>query len=281
MPQLTWLITGCSSGFGQEFVHQILSRGDKVIATGRSLSKLQNHEQAGAGTLELDVTDSQESINHVVSRAVEVHGQIDVLVNNAGFMMGGSVEDLTHEEFLAAFNTNVFGPIKVTRAILPYFRKRKTGTMVFISSLSGWVGHPFTGAYASSKFALEGVVESLQQETAPFGLRTLLVEPGRFRTKLLSESNLKSSQSQFQDYEAASTVYNKFLRQENTNQPGNPEKFASLVLDLVREEGCAEGKSVPFRLPVGLDAVKDISGKLKEMGDVIDEWRDVITATDY
>lgn len=173
--------------------------------------------------------------------------------------------------------------------------------MVFISSLSGWVGHQFTGAYAGSKFALEGpfyqtnsppcfvrctnkklgIVESLHKETQPLGLRTLLMEPGRFRTSLLSATNLKFKQSQISDYETASESHGEHLHSEDLKQPGNPEMFVRLVVDLVRQEGCAEGKVFPFRLPVGRDAVEEISLKLRETVDVLREWKDIITSTDY
>lgn len=173
--------------------------------------------------------------------------------------------------------------------------------MVFISSLSGWVGHQFTGAYAGSKFALEGpfhqtnsspclvrrtnkklgIVESLHKETQPLGLRTLLMEPGRFRTSLLSATNLKFRQSQISDYETASESHGDHLHSEDFKQPGNPEMFVRLVVDLVRQEGCAEGKAIPFRLPVGRDAVEEIGFKLRETMDVLREWSDIITSTDY
>ncbi|KAF9771684.1 hypothetical protein IL306_010671 [Fusarium sp. DS 682] len=281
MPQLVWLITGCSSGFGSEFVRQILSRGDKVIATARNSARIEALASQGAAVLELDVTNSQDSIDQTIAHAITIYGHIDVLVNNAGFVASGSWEDLSYNDFLASFETNVFGPIKVTRAVLPHMRGRKLGTMVFISSLSGWVGHMFTGAYAGSKFALEGVVESLHKETEPLGLRTLLMEPGRFRTPLLSAGHLQSKQSQILDYEHTSVAINNHLKAEDLKQPGNPEKFVNLVLDLVKQEGCAEGKSVPFRLPVGRDAVQEIRAKLTEVKEVMQDWDSIITNTDY
>ena len=155
-PQLVWLITGCSSGFGEQFVHSIVARGDRVIATGRNLSRLQHLWNIGASILQLDVTDSQEIIDGKIAEAISIHGRIDVLVNNAAFIQVGTWEDLSADDFRAQFETNVFGTLKVTKALLPHFRQRKTGVNVFISSLSGWIGHDFCGAYAGSKFALEG-----------------------------------------------------------------------------------------------------------------------------
>lgn len=207
----------------------------------------------------------------------------------------------SYHDCLASFETNVFGPLKVTRAILPHLRERRSGTIVFISSLSGWVGHQFTGAYASSRFALEGpfhqtnsppslvrpthkklgIVESLHKETQPLSLRTLLIEPSRFRTSLLSATNLKFKQSQISDYEKASEPHGDHLHSEDLKQPGNPKMFVRLVVDLARQEGCAEGKVIPFRLPVGRDAVEEIDFKLRETMDVLRGWNDIITSTDY
>lgn len=178
MAQLVWLVTGCSSGFGMQFVHSILARGDRVIATARNLEKIEQLKQVGAAVLQLDLTDSQQNIRETVSRAINIYGRIDVLVNNAAYIAVGNWEDLEYvslgesplwlktianiedrpEDFLAQFDTNVFGTIRVTRALLPHFRQRRNGTMVFIGSLSGWIGHPGVGAYAGSKFALEGIL---------------------------------------------------------------------------------------------------------------------------
>ncbi|KAF5588030.1 short-chain oxidoreductase [Fusarium subglutinans] len=243
MSQLVWLVTGCSSGFGTEFVHQILSRGDKVIATARNSARIEPLASQGAAVLELDVTDSQDSIDQTIAKAFAIYGRIDVLVNNAGFVAAGSWEDL--------------------------------------SSLSGWVGHQFTGAYAGSKFALEGVVESLHNETKALGLRTLLMEPGRFRTTLLSTGHLQSKQSQIPDYESTSEIHRNHLHVGDLKQPGNPENFVAIVLDLVRQEGCAQGKSIPFRLPVGKDAVEEIGAKVKDLLETLQEWDSIITDTDY
>ncbi|KAK0263935.1 hypothetical protein LTS09_002286 [Friedmanniomyces endolithicus] len=199
MPQIVWLITGCSSGFGEQFVHSILARGDKVIATARNLDKLLRLVDAGVQVLQLDITNGQTSINATVGKALALHGRIDVLVNNAAFIQVGTLEDLEYADWLAQFDTNVFGTIKATRALLPHFRERRAGVNVFIGPLSGWIGHDFCGPYAGSKFALEGIVEALRLETEPLGIRTLLVEPGRFRTRLLSDDNRKTKTSAIPD----------------------------------------------------------------------------------
>ncbi|ORX95868.1 hypothetical protein BCR34DRAFT_498167 [Clohesyomyces aquaticus] len=281
MAPLVWLITGCTSGFGEEFVHQIISRGDKVIATGRTLSKLESLKETGADILQLDVTNSQQSLNETIAKAIAIHGRIDVLVNNAAFIQAGTLEDLEYDDWLAEFNTNVFGVIKVTRALLPHFRVRRSATMVFISSRSGWCGDPFVSAYAGSKFALEGIVEALHLETEPLGIRTLLIEPGRFRTKLLSTGNMVPRYSKIPDYEQASKDFFAGLAQEDMNQPGDTSKGVGIIVDLVRKEGVAQGRTVPWRLPLGTDCYETIKGKCEETLEVLAEWEKVITSTDY
>jgi NAD(P)-dependent dehydrogenase (short-subunit alcohol dehydrogenase family) len=280
MAPLVWLVTGCSSGFGNQFVHSILARGDKVIATARDLSKIQQFEQLGVPTFQLDITDSQSSIKATIAKILAESGRIDVLVNNAAYIAIGTWEDLSYEDWLAQFDTNVFGTIKVTKAILPHFRERKTGTMVFISSLSGWVGHAGCSAYAGSKFALEGIVEGLHAETAHLGLKTLLIEPGRFRTKLLSSSSMKARPSDIPEYAEASRAQMKGLTGEDQNQPGDPAKLVEIVLDLVRGEGVAQGMEVPIRLPLGVDCYADVKNKCEATLAVLENWRDVARSTD-
>ncbi|KAH7413980.1 hypothetical protein DE146DRAFT_14094 [Phaeosphaeria sp. MPI-PUGE-AT-0046c] len=280
MAPLVWLVTGCSSGFGNQFVHSILARGDKVVATARDLSRIRQLERLGVPIFQLDVTDSQSVINATIAKVLAEYGRIDVLVNNAAYIAIGTWEDLSYEDWLAQFDTNVFGTIKVTKAILPHFRERKTGTMVFISSLSGWVGHPGCSAYAGSKFALEGIVEGLHAETAHLGLKTLLVEPGRFRTNLLSSSNMKARLSDIAEYAESSRAQMTGLAGEDQKQPGDPAKLVEIVLDLVRGEGVAQGMEVPFRLPLGVDCYTDIKEKCEATLAMLETWKNVARSTD-
>lgn len=279
MSQLVWLVTGCSSGFGIQFVHSILARGDKVIATARNLEKIKDLENSGAKVLRLDVTDSQSSLNATMNQAIELYGHIDVLVNNAGYVQFGAWEDVEDEDWMAQFNTNVFGTIRVTKALLPHFRQRKAGTNVFIGSLSGWIGHPIASPYAGSKFALE--VEGLWRETSSLGIKTLLMEPGRFRTPFLSPGgNRKDRYSSIDDYEQISKLVLDGCNEQDLAQPGDPVKFVNIVLDLVRQEGVADGKEVPFRFPVGVDCFDDIKQKCEDTLKTLEEWKDVIRSTD-
>ncbi|KUL91622.1 hypothetical protein ZTR_01365 [Talaromyces verruculosus] len=281
MAPLVWLVTGCSSGFGWAFVKQILQRGDLVIATARRVDSLQPLKDAGAAVLQLDVTSTQETLNVIITDAIAVYGHIDVLVNNAGYIAAGAWEDTPDAEIRANFETNVFGVLKVTKAILPHFRQRRSGTSVFISSRSGWCGDPFVGPYSGTKFALEGLVESLWRETTPLGLKTLLIEPGRFRTLFLSKDHLKVRQSSIGDYADRSEAFNQMLSTEDCTQPGDVEKAVSIILDLVRREGVATGKEIPFRLPLGEDCYESIKEKCEETLRTLEEWKDVITSTSH
>ncbi|KAH0489903.1 hypothetical protein TgHK011_001395 [Trichoderma gracile] len=280
MAPLVWLVTGCSSGFGREFVHEILKRGDKAIATARRPETLEDLKKAGAAVLQLDVTWDQERINETIKNAIAIYGQLDVLINNAAYVLGGAWEDLSYEDFREAFETNVFGPLKVTKAVLPHMRARKTGTNVFISSISGWSGMEFNAGYSGTKFALEGMVESLNREVRPFGLRTLLIEPGFFRTDLLSQGNLKTTESSIPDYAEASKTFNRLLAEKNHAQAGDPKKGVAVVVDLVRQEGVAKGKTVPVRMALGQDAYEVIKNKCNKTIKLLEDWKDVISSTD-
>ncbi|ETR99736.1 NAD(P)-binding protein [Trichoderma reesei RUT C-30] len=271
MAPLVWLVTGCSSGFGREFVHEILKSGDKVIATARRPETLEDLKKAGAAVLQLDVTWDQERINETINNAIAIYGQLDVLINNAAYVLG---------DFRDAFETNVFGPLKVTKAALPHMRARKTGTNVFISSISGWSGMEFNAGYAGTKFALEGMAESLNREVRPLGLRTLIIEPGFFRTDLLSQGNLKTTESSIPDYAEASKAFNRLLAEKNHAQAGDPKKGVAVVVDLVRQEGVAKGKKVPVRMALGQDAYEVIKGKCRKTIELLEDWKDVISGTD-
>ncbi|RFU28749.1 hypothetical protein B7463_g7592, partial [Scytalidium lignicola] len=281
MPQLVWLITGCTSGFGEEFVHQILSRGDHAIATGRKLEKLKHLEKAGASILQLDITDKQQSLNNSINEAINIYGRIDVLVNNAAYVAAGTLEDLRYEDILDQFDTNVFGTMKVTKAILPYFRQKRSGTIVFIGSLAGWYGDAFTGAYSGTKFTLEGLVEGLSRGTAHLGIRNLLIEPGMFRTKLLSSGNLKTAQTSIPYYEELFKSGDESLKRSDQAQRGDIKKGVKIILDLVRQEGCAANREIPLRFPLGPDTYNVMKTKCEETLKLLEEWEPVIKSTDH
>lgn len=282
MPQLTWLVTGCSSGFGEAFVHRILARGDRVIATGRQADiKLSHLKDTGASILDLDVTSPQAEIDAKIGEAMKIHdGGIDVLVNNAGYMQSGFVEEMTPEKLNRQFSTNLYGPIAVTRAILPHFRSKQRGIIVFMSSQSAWRGDPSISAYAASKFALEGMVESLGAEIAPFNIKPIIFTPGIFRTKAFSTS-YQYHQSSLPEYAPIDAGTKAFVEGMNGQEPGDPVKAVERMIDVVRGEGMAAGKEMPFRLPLGTDGMGVVREKCLEMLRVCEEWEGLIRSTDF
>jgi NAD(P)-dependent dehydrogenase (short-subunit alcohol dehydrogenase family) len=185
-----WFITGCSTGFGRHLAEAALKQGDRVIATARKVEQIQDLEQKypeTAKSLMLDVTDTT-TIQNALKEGLKVFGKIDVLVNNAGYGLSGAVEEVSDQQIRDQFETNVFGFLNVTRAFLPFFRQQGSGHILNISSLAGRIGIPTMGIYNGSKFALEGISESLAQELKPFGIKVTIVEPGGFATDFSSRS---------------------------------------------------------------------------------------------
>ncbi|KAJ3284265.1 hypothetical protein HK104_010024 [Borealophlyctis nickersoniae] len=276
-----WLITGCSSGFGRELVTAALAKGDKVIATARSTSKIADLVEVGAATLRLDVTDSAEEIQKVVAEAINVYGHIDILVNNAGFLVEGAIEETSPTELYTLFNTNVFGLCTVTTAILPHMRARKSGVIANMGSIGGWNGTPVAGPYCATKFALEGLTEALRAEVAHLGIDVCLIEPGYFRTDLLRPGNRLFTQARIQDYDPAVESVRAALNEYNGKQPGDPVKGAKVIVDVLTKSGAAAGREIPVRLPLGSDALVHIKKKCDDTVALLEEWRDVIASTDH
>ncbi|KAG0653022.1 putative oxidoreductase [Hyphodiscus hymeniophilus] len=267
MKQLTWLITGCSSGFGEAFVHEILARGDRVIATGRNASERLKHlEGTGAAILEIDVTASQAELDSKVKEALEIYYGIDVLVNNAGYFELGLLEEVRQ------MNTNLFGPMNMTKAILPYFRQRKEGKLVFIGSVNGFQGATASGPYTASKFALE--------ELSSFGIQSIIFEPGGFQTKLLSSSKVESAGTAQDEYQQFFAVVQEAIQSRNGWQPGNIQKGVQRMVDVIRSEGYAAGRPLPKRLPLGSESLNIIKEKCFEILRICNDWEDLIVSTD-
>ncbi|KAF1998344.1 short-chain oxidoreductase [Amniculicola lignicola CBS 123094] len=281
MPQLTWLVTGCTSGLGKQFIHSILARGDKAIATARGdISRLDVLAKAGAKVYSLDVTASPTDINAIVGTIVEENGQIDIVVPNAGYIEAGISEEVSYEQYLSQFAVNFFGVVKTTQAILPHFRAQKAGTIVFMGSVGGIAGDPGAGPYCSTKHALEGWYECLKIETAPFGIRSIIFELGHFRTKVFNPEHIQIRSSAIEDYTPLRTMVEGFIRGVDGNQPGDPKQAVEVILDVIRGEGAAEGKAFPDRLPLGGDCLVAMRKKAVSNLTVCNEWEDVIRSTD-
>ncbi|KAF8531147.1 short-chain oxidoreductase [Gautieria morchelliformis] len=279
--QLVWLITGTSTGFGRDLTLAAMQRGDKVVATARNLSKIHDLREAGADIIELDVTSPLEKLQAITKQAVDIHGRIDVVVNNAAYIAVGALEENTPEETYQQFNTNIFGALNVTRAALPYLRAQKSGTVVWIGSVGGWRGSPNAGLYCATKYAVRGLSETLHAEISPLGLRSICFEPGYFRTSFLEQDHRNAYDPRIADYAEMTSKANDALVAYNGRQPGDPKKLVQVILDVVRVEGVAQGRETPLGLPLGSDSANVIKDTLGRTANILEQWEDVIKSTDF
>ncbi|TEA14529.1 putative oxidoreductase YusZ [Colletotrichum sidae] len=279
MAPLVWLITGSSTGFGAEFVKALLKAGDKVIATARNPASVEQFKKAGASVLKLDLTAGQSDFDRLAETAIGIHGGVDVVVNNAGYPHFSTIEDDSLENWQKVFQTHVFGPVGVARAFLPHFRSKRAGNFVFMGSIAAWGGLPAVGAYCSSKAALRAAVESLNLETKPLGIRTLLVEPGYFRTEFLNEKNAVYIDTKIDDYKPLVDNLYPQVTGMHQQQPGDPAKGVSRILDLVRSQTAAE--EMPVSLALGDDALDAIRKKCNDTLELLDKWAEKSSNTSF
>ena len=265
-----WLVTGAGRGLGVDIAKAALTAGHAVVATGRNPEKVTaavgEHDDLLAVTL--DVTDPADA-DSAVAAAVDRFGRIDVLVNNAGNFNAGFFEELSPEEFRAQIETTFFGPVNVTRATLPVMRGQRSGLIVTISSTAGLEGGEFTSAYAASKFGVEGWMESLAPEVAPFGIRTMLVEPGFFRTELLTPESTTYAASSIEDYAERTEQTVSAWRAMNGQQVGDPAKLADALVYLAGQE------EPPLRFAAGADAVAAFERRANNLLAQADAYRDL------
>jgi NAD(P)-dependent dehydrogenase (short-subunit alcohol dehydrogenase family) len=267
-----WFITGTSSGFGRTLAEAVLARGERVVATARDVGAVQ--DLAGRALVApLDVTDPA-SIRAAVDTALAAYGRIDVLVNNAGHGLVGALEELSDEQTRKVLETNVFGVLAVTRAVLPHFRERRSGHIVQISSVGGVVATPGHAIYATSKFALEGMSEALAAEVATLGIRVSIVEPGPFRTDFAGRSMVFSDPIDDYRETAAKHIRARFTSQDG-QQPNDPARAADAIFKLVDTEDS------PLRLPLGPEAVGAIRKKLEKQLADLTAWEAVAVDTRY
>jgi NAD(P)-dependent dehydrogenase (short-subunit alcohol dehydrogenase family) len=272
-----WFITGASRGFGALITQEALNAGDAVVATARNPQGLQakfgNHSNLLA--VALDVTD-EASAHSAAEQAIKRFGRIDILLNNAGFGLLGAVEEATNEEIEKLYAANVFGLLKVTRAVLPHMRRQRSGHILNISSIGGYVSHAGWGVYCSTKFAVEGLTEALAAEVAPLGIKATVVEPGFFRTDFLDESSLSVSPSSIADYaETPVGAMRDFAASHNHQQPGDPARFAKAMITL------AHSDNPPLRMPFGSDTVAAIEKKNASVAGELAAWRELAVSTDF
>lgn len=269
-----WLITGCSTGLGRALAEFLISRGERVFATARNVEQLADlvdgHDNATA--LKLDVTSAEDVA--AVTTAVEGAGGIHVLVNNAGYGYLNAFEEGDEQGYRAQYETNVFGLIAMTKAVLPAMRKRGSGHIVNIASVGGLVGNPGSAYYAGTKFAVVGMSEALSKEVGPLGVRVTVVEPGPFRTDWAGRS-LQSSSSRIDAY--AKTVHERLdqLAQFSGHQPGDPARAAAAIVTAV------DSDEPPLNLVLGAPGLQNAREKLAKLATEFDQWESVTLSADY
>ncbi|ORA74849.1 short-chain dehydrogenase/reductase [Mycolicibacter kumamotonensis] len=272
-----WFITGASRGFGLQIARDLLDRGHQVVATARRAETVTDAlgDNENVLAVALDVTD-EEQARQAVRAAVERFGRIDVLVNNAGRGLLGAVEEATDAEVRAVYDTNVFGLLTVTRAVAPVLRAQRSGAIVNISSVGGFVSSPGWGVYASTKFAVEALSEALHAELKPLGVHVMVVEPGYFRTDFLDSSSLQIQQNRIDDYADGPAGQMRITAGErNHDQPGDPVKAAEAIIDVV------ESERPPVRLQLGNDTIAAVEAKLAHVQAELAQWRSVSQSTDF
>jgi NAD(P)-dependent dehydrogenase (short-subunit alcohol dehydrogenase family) len=255
-----WFVTGAGRGLGVDIAKAALAAGHAVVATGRSTDAVARALGAAEDllVLKLDVTRPEDA-KAAVAAALKRFGRVDVLVNNAGNFYAGFFEEIPPENFRAQIETNLFGPVNVTRAMLPALRAQRSGLIVTISSTGGITGQAFVSAYSAAKFGVEGWMESLAQEIAPFGIRTMLVEPGFFRTELLTDQSTVWPEASIDDYAEKTRETVAGWKKMNGLQGGDPAKLAKALVQL------ASQAEPPRRWPAGVDALEIFEKKAKEL----------------
>jgi NAD(P)-dependent dehydrogenase (short-subunit alcohol dehydrogenase family) len=256
-----WFITGAGRGLGTDIAREALAAGHLVVATGRrpeEAEKVLGGPQDDLLAVKLDIT-SPEDAEAAVQAAVDRFGRIDVLVNNAGNLYTGYFEEISPAQMRRQFETNLFGPMNVTRAVLPLMRARRAGHIITITSTAGLVGMEFTAAYAASKFAEEGWMESLRYDVEPFDIRTTIVEPGYFRTELLVDGSTNWPELSIEDYAARTAPRIEGMKSMNGKQPGDPAKLARALLTIAGQD------KPPQRFVAGADAIEFAEAKAREL----------------
>jgi NAD(P)-dependent dehydrogenase (short-subunit alcohol dehydrogenase family) len=271
-----WFITGASSGFGRVLTEYLLTLGASVAATARNTANLKDLERkypANLQTLQLDVTKDHE-IEQATADALARFGHIDVLVNNAGYGVTGAIEEVTAEEYMPMFETNVFGTINVTRALLPQFRKQMAGNIVNFSSIGGLIGSAGWGYYNSTKFAVEGFSEALAAELEPLGIHVTVIEPGPFRTDFLGRSG-KVATHEIMDYEPTAGKAREYFETQAGKQPGDPQRAVEAIVAAV------EAPQPPKHLLLGKTALIRFRKRLEMWTEELDQWEETTLGADY
>lgn len=271
----TIFITGVSSGFGNALAQEALARGHRVIGTVRSIEALASFEALSperAHGVVLDVTDFA-AIDGVIANTQSSHGPVDVLVNNAGYGHEGVFEESSLDDMRRQFDVNVFGAVAVTKAFVPYFRQRRAGHILNITSMGGYITMPGIAYYCGSKFALEGISDTLGKELQPFNIFVTAVAPGSFRTDWAGRSMQRTPRS-ISDYDVTFDPVRKAREAKSGFQPGDPRRAACAMLDIIASP------TPPAHLLLGSDALALVRDKLKRTAAEIDQWETLTCSTD-
>lgn len=277
MKNKIWFVTGASKGLGLALVKKLLSSGYRVAATSRNVNDLQRAVNAGREVflpLSVDLTN-ENSVENAIRETVSHFGSIDVVVNNAGYGLLGSLEELSDEEVRQNFDVNVFGVLNVIRKALPYMRKQNSGHIYNIASIGGFTGtFPGFGSYIATKFAMHGFSESLATEVKPFGITVSIVSPGYFRTEFL-DASLGVPKNEIADYKLVRESQNAHQNQINNNQIGDPVKAAAVMIEI------AERQNPPLHVFLGKDSYQMAEIKIKAVQQDMESVRELATATDH
>ncbi|WZH42005.1 Ketoreductase [Fusarium acuminatum] len=289
MSSPVWFITAASGGFGHEIALLALNLGHTVIATARSTSRIQDLADAGAHTLAFDVTSPLSDLEAIAKDVYAKHGRVDYLINTAGYILDGAVEEVSQQELYDSFNTNVFGIFNTIKAFLPGMREQsigengKRGTVVTFGSIGSWRGGATYSVYSMVKTCVSSLAESLREEVEPFNIVATVVEPGYFRTGFLNAGSKVVSKNRMAVYDDESTPTGKTRRMldvTDNNQPGDVKKGSKVIVEILTGTGVGKGRNVPVRIMLGSDADAYIRKKCEETLGLLDEWKEVVVSTD-
>lgn len=270
-----WYITGASKGMGLSLVKQLLHEGHSVAATSRSIAAFEQLKEEEERFLPLEVDlKSEQSIADALKKTIEKFGRLDVVINNAGYGLGGALEELTSQEIYENFEVNFFSIVRVVQQALPYFRKQHSGHIINISSIAGFAPGTGWSMYSAAKFAVSGLTEALANDLKPLGIKVTNVLPGWFRTNFAKPDSITYSHKQMADY-AYLREYHERMNSIDGAQPGDPDKIAGAFLELVNSDSPAAN------LFLGSDAVARAKSKIAQLNEELDTWKRVSCSTDF
>jgi NAD(P)-dependent dehydrogenase (short-subunit alcohol dehydrogenase family) len=271
-----WFITGVSTGFGRLLAEYLVTLGANVVATARKPDQLKPLEDAAPAQVqlaELDVT-KPDQIDEAIADAMARFSHIDVLVNNAGYGVTGAIEEVSEDEFMPMFETNVLGTIRMTKALLPHFRERRAGNILLLSSIGGLIGSAGWGFYNTTKFAVEGFGEALGQEMASFGVGVTIVEPGPFRTDFLGRSGVAAA-TVIPEYRSTAGKAREYFASQAGKQPGDPQRAVEAMVAAV------EAPEPPRHLLLGKVALERYRNKIRQIEQEMNDWEETTVGADY